>query len=212
LRKSFATFLVSRSHRGSEVPENREHLWQEFLRHLNFLKATGFVSAEDELTPDGSWASQLRVDQPLLISQGFRKGLFPQGNSDLLAALIAPFVNERETDDRITKDLVPDSLAGAFSKLSKGLKPFWAKMSKSGFAVRPLYFRPAVAILAWAQGETWEKVVRIAEMEEGDLAMLILRTTDNLRHIRSLKDVFPEASATAAEAIDKLMREPVVIF
>jgi superfamily II RNA helicase len=212
LRKSFATFLLSRSHRGSEVPENREHLWQEFLRHLNFLKATGFVSAEDELTPDGSWASQLRVDQPLLISQGFRKGLFPQGNSDLLAALIAPFVNERETDDRITKDLVPDSLAGAFSKLSKGLKPFWAKMSKSGFAVRPLYFRPAVAILAWAQGETWEKVVRIAEMEEGDLAMLILRTTDNLRHIRSLKDVFPEASATAAEAIDKLMREPVVIF
>jgi superfamily II RNA helicase len=85
-------------------------------------------------------------------------------------------------------------------------------MTKSGFDVRPLYFRPAVAIFAWAQGESWEKVVRIAEMEEGDLAMLILRTTDNLRHIRSLKDVFPEAAATAAEAIDKLMREPVVVF
>jgi superfamily II RNA helicase len=212
LSKSFATFLLSRSRRDIKVPESHEHLWQEFLRHLNFLKATGFVSAEDDLTPDGSWASQLRVDQPLLISQGFRKEIFPQANSDLLAALIAPFVNERETDDRIKKDLVPDSLADAFSKLSKGLKPFWARMAKSGFEVRPLYFRPAVAIFAWAQGESWEKVVRIAEMEEGDLAMLILRTTDNLRHIRNLKDVFPEAAATAAEAIEKLMREPVVVF
>ena len=211
LSKSFATFLLSRSRRDIKAPASRDHLWQEFLRHLNFLKATGFVSDEDDLTPDGSWASQLRVDQPLLISQGFRKELFPHGNSDLLAALIAPFVNERETDDRIKKDLVPDSLANAFSKLSKGLKPFWAKMAKSGFDVRPLYFRPAVAIFAWAQGESWEKVVRIAEMEEGDLAMLILRTTDNLRHIRNLKDVFPEAAATAAEAIDKLMREPVLV-
>jgi hypothetical protein len=46
-------------------------------------------------------------------------------------------------------------------------------------------------------------------MEEGDLAMLVVRTADNLRHIRHLKDVFPEAAATAAEAIDKIMREPV---
>ena len=212
LSKSFASFLLARSRRDINVQEGREHLWQDFLRHLNFLKATGFVSAEDELTADGSWASQLRVDQPLLISQGFRKEIFPQRNSDLLAALIASFVNERETDDRIKKDLVPDSLAKAFSKLSKGLKPFATRMAKSGFEVRPLYFRPSVVIFAWAQGESWEKVVRIAEMEEGDLAMLILRTADNLRHIRNLKDVFPEAAATAAEAIDKIMREPVVMF
>ena len=193
-------------------PESREQLWQDFLRHLNFLKATGFVSAEDELTPDGNWASQLMVDQPLLIAEGFRKELFPQDKPDLLAAMIASFVNERETDDRIKKELIPDPLAQAFSKLSKGLRPFAAGMAQSGFDVRTLYFRPAVAVFAWAQEESWERVLRIAEMEEGDLAMLILRTADNLRHIRNLKDVFPEAAATAAEAIDKIMREPVVVF
>jgi len=179
------------------------------LHHLNFLKATGFVSAQDELTPDGNWASQLRVDQPLLIAEGFRKEVFPQHNSDLLAAMIASFVNERETDDRIKKDLVPDSLAKAFSTLSKGLRPFATRMAKSGFEVHPLYFRPSVAVFAWAQGESWENVLRIAEIEEGDLAMLILRIADNLRHIRNLKDVFPEAAATAAEAIERIMREPV---
>jgi superfamily II RNA helicase len=212
LGKSFATFLLSRSQGDINVTESHEQLWQDFLHHLAFLKATGFVSTEDNLTTDGNWASQLRVDQPLLIAEGFRKAVFPEHNSNLLAAMIASFVNERETDDRIKKDLVPDSLAQAFSKLSKGLKPFQSRMAKSGFEVRPLYFRPAVAIFAWAQGESWERVVTIAEIEEGDLAMLIFRTADNLRHIRNLKDVFPEAAETAAEAIDKIMREPVVLL
>ena len=212
LKKSFATYLLSRSRGEIREPESHEYLWRDFLRHLNFLKAAGFVSAEDELTPDGKWASQLRVDQPLLIAEGFRKAVFPQHNSDLLAALIASFVNERETDDRIKKEWVSEPLTRAFSKLSKGLRPFAARMVKSGFEVHPLYFRPAVAVFAWAQEQPWERVLKIAEVEEGDLAMLILRTADNLRHIRNLKDVFPEAAATAAEAIDKIMREPVAVY
>jgi len=40
--------------------------------------------------------------------------------------------------------------------------------------------------------------------------MLILRTADNLRHIRSLKKVFPQAAETAAKAIECILREPVV--
>jgi hypothetical protein len=47
-------------------------------------------------------------------------------------------------------------------------------------------------------------------MEEGDLVMLILRTADNLRHIRRLKQVFPEAAETADRSIDLILREPVV--
>jgi ATP-dependent RNA helicase HelY len=54
-------------------------------------------------------------------------------------------------------------------------------------------------------------VISIAKMEEGDLAMLILRTADNLRHIRALKDVFPEAASAAGTAIDLIMRYPVVM-
>ena len=212
LLKSFASFLISRARPEIGVSENHDYLWQDFLRHLNFLKSTGFVSAENELTPDGSWASQLRVDQPLLIAEGFRRKVFPQSDPDLLAAIIAAFVNERETDDRINKEFVPDPLTRAFSRVSKGLKPFAARMAKQRFEVRPLFLRPSAAVFAWAQGQSWEGVLRIAEVEEGGLAMLILRTADNLRHIRNLKDVFPQAAATAAEAIDKIMREPVVTF
>ena len=83
-------------------------------------------------------------------------------------------------------------------------------MKKDGFHVRPLFLLPAATIYAWSTGQPWDRVRAIAEMEEGDLAMLILRTADNLRHIRSLQRVFLKASETAAAAIDIIIRSPVV--
>ena len=41
--------------------------------------------------------------------------------------------------------------------------------------------------------------------------MLILRTADNLRHIRALKQEFPEAAQTASKSIDLIMRDPVIM-
>ena len=211
LRKSFANYLATRPKGERGTLSGTNNLWQDFLRHLNFLKSNGFVTEENQLTEDGRWASQLRVDQPLLIAEGFRRDIFPKSDPDLLAAIIASFVNERESDDRISKKYVPNPLGSAYKKLTRGLKPLVRKMSERKFEVRPLLLRPAAAVYAWSFGQSWESVLGIAEMEEGDLAMLILRTADNLRHVRALKDVFPEAAATAAAAIEKIKREPVAI-
>ena len=210
LKKSFANYVINQSRQKIGIPPGHKHLWQDFLRHLNFLKATGYVTTDNELTTDGRWAAQLRVDQPLLIAEGFRRGIFPQTEPEILAGIIASFVNERETDDYINKNLVPDALLKAFSKVSRGLKPFAAKMKQRSFEVRSLQLRPAATLCTWARGQPWENVLKIAAIEEGDLAMLILRTTDNLRHIRNLKDVFPEAAATAGKGIEMILREPVV--
>ena len=210
LKKSFANYLINQPGQEKGGLASHRYLWQDFMRHLNFLKATGYVSPENELTSDGRWASQLRVDQPLLIAEGFRRGILPQSAPDILAGIIASFVNEREVDDHINPKLMPELLTEAFKAVSKGLKPFAVKMTQKKFEVRPLQLRPAATICAWAQGQPWEKVLRIAEIEEGNLAMLILRTADNLRHIRNLKEVFPEAAATAAKCIELILREPVV--
>ena len=212
LKKSFANYLINRPGRKKGALVSHRYLWQDFMRHLNFLKATGYVSPVNELTGDGKWASQLRVDQPLLIAEGFRRGIFPSSDPEILAGIIASFVNEREVDDHIDPKLMPDALTKAFKEVSKGLEPFAARMTQKKFEVRPLQLRPAATICAWARREPWEKVLRIAEIEEGNLAMLILRTADNLRHIRNLKDVFPEAAATAAKGIELILREPVVDY
>ena len=210
LQKSFANYLINQPGPRNDALAGPGYLWHDFMRHLNFLKASGYVSAENALTDDGRWASQLRVDQPLLIAEGFRRGIFPQSDPDILAGIIASFVNEREVDNHINPKLMPDSLTRAYRRAFNGLRPFARKMVQKQFEVRPLQLRPAATLCAWAREQPWEQVLRISEIEEGNLAMLILRTADNLRHIRSLKDVFPEAAATAARAVELILREPVI--
>ncbi len=215
LKKSFATYMIihARKKRGLQKPLENDHkqLWQDFVRHLDFLKETGYATKSGRLTADGIWASQLRVDHPLMIAEGFRYGVFPDNDPALLAAMTALFVNERESDEIIGKAFMSKALINTFLEVKKSLSSFSARMSKKGFDTRPLILQPAATLYAWATGLPWEKVLSIAKMEEGDLAMLILRTADNLRHIRTLKDVFPEAASAAATAIDLIMRYPVVM-
>jgi ATP-dependent RNA helicase HelY len=215
LKKSFATYMIihSRKNIGFKNPEENDPkaLWQDFVRHLDFLKETGYAAENGRLTADGVWASQLRVDQPLMIAEGFRRGIFPDNDPVLIAAVTALFVNERESDEIMDKAFTTKALVNTFLEVKKNLSSFSARMSQKGFATRPLILQPAATLYAWANGIPWEKVLTIAKMEEGDLAMLILRTADNLRHIRTLKDVFPEAAQAAATAIDLIMRYPVVM-
>ena len=215
LKKSFATYMMihERKKGGIQKPVENDHkqLWQDFVRHLDFLKETGYATQSGRLTADGIWASQLRVDQPLMIAEGLRHGIFPDNDPALLAAVTALFVNERESDEIIDKAFMSKALVNTFFDVKKNLSSFSAWMSKKGFENRPLILQPAATLYAWASGLPWEKVLTIAKMEEGDLAILILRTADNLRHIRTLKDVFPETASEAATAIDLIMRYPVVM-
>jgi len=215
LQKSFAAhqmFQAKNKQRRQQSAENDpKQLWQAFVRHLDFLKETDYAEKSGRLTVDGVWASQLRVDHPLMIAEGFRRGVLPKNDPMLLAAIMTMFVNERESDEKLDEAFTPKALIGSFFKVKKGLASFSARMTKKGFETRPLVLSPAAMIYAWASGLPWEKVLNIGKMEEGDLCMLILRTADNLRHVRTLKDVFPEAASAAGEAIDLIMRYPVVM-
>ena len=216
LRKSFASYMISKGKKKRKaqrlIGNDHKSLWQDFMHHFDFLYETGYVMEDGLLTEDGVWASQLRVDQPLMIAEGFRLKVFPESDPALLAAVIASFVSEQDSDDRMNRDLIPPELLGALLRVMGGLKPFAKLMKKRGFESRSLFLRPGATIYAWASGESWEKVYPLSEMAEGNLAMLILRTADNLRHIRGLYDVFPKASETAEKAIELIMRDPVAAF
>ncbi len=224
LEKSFAAYQLTKgkAEGGKQKVERKDKgrfekkaydnksLWRDFLRHLEFLKEKKYVNGSDRLTDDGIWASQLRVDQPLLVGEGFRLKIFPESDPALLAAIIASLVDERDAD-HIDKKSFPKKLLTSFFNVKKRLRPFSKEMASRGFEVRRLFLRPAVAVYAWATGQSWEKVVSVSDLEEGTLAMLVLRTADNLRHMRALAGVFPDASKTAAIAIELILREPVVV-
>ncbi|MDO8784824.1 MAG: DEAD/DEAH box helicase [Syntrophales bacterium] len=208
--KSLATYQRTNRHTNREAREGGLNLWNDFTRHLNFLKAEGFVNESNRLTENGIWASKLRLDQPLLIAECLRQHVFPDNDEKLLAALIAPFVYDGNHDFKIYEKKSYRKLISAYDKVVRILEPLSERMETAGFPAGSLFFWTSALMYDWARGGKWEEIVQKIGIAEGDMAMLILRTADNLRQIKSLKDTHPEMAALAVRARETILREPVV--
>ena len=123
----------------------------------------------------------------------------------------AVFVNDRAVDEGLDERQVPKKVARAFVQMRQSLNPFMLRMARRGFEVKPLFLRPAATMYAWATGRQWRDVIARANMAEGDVAMLIFRTADNLRHVKTLSSIFPQVAASAGQAVDRILREPIRI-
>lgn len=209
----FSSALRRYFHHYAQVDSTQEQLWRSFLKLLRLLGEEGYVGEDGKLTQDGMWACKLRLDQPLLISEGIRRDVFPRDKPELLAALIAPFVMDRDRHGDIQLAALVwkyPELAKPFFKMLKELQRLRERLQAEGFEVPPLPFWAVVMVYHWAQGLSWEKVREISEMDEGDLASIILRTADHLRQIEALAETHPRLAATATQAIRMLLREPVL--
>ena len=185
-------------------------LWEEFNRYLAFLKEEGYVDERDFLTDKGIWTSQLRLDQPLLIAQCVQDKAFPEDDPALLAAVVAPFVYDRNHDITLAKSSIPKKLRKAYGVMINAVNPVSLKMNGAGFEVTPLLPWPALAVYHWSRGLDWNLIIRTLRIADGDMAMLVTRTADNLQQIASLRDTHPKIAACAVEAKKLIMKEPVV--
>jgi len=188
-------------------------LWLSFKQHLRFLEETGFVDTEDRLTADGRWASNLRVDQPLLIAESIRQGAFDGVPPEVFAGGLAPFVWDRsqEVDLKGTAGMDLTPVEGLFRSMLDHLREFVVLKDSRGFKTPSISFWPAAILFMWARGATWETLLEVVSVGEGDLASLIMRTADHLRQVAALRETHPELAATAADGIALILREPVYL-
>nr|WP_319492658.1 DEAD/DEAH box helicase [uncultured Desulfobacter sp.] len=223
LEKSFASYLIAIGAKAGKsgrtarkkFGNDMEFLWLDFTEHMDFLIQEGFVTPEGAkpcaLTEDGIWASKLRIDSPLLVAQSLRDKLLPERDPALLAAMMASFVNEKEfKDDMLFDTALSKRLKDSFLELRRGLKPFAMTMLKSGFPAPNLFIQPATLVYAWAHDTPWDELMHKSDFAEGDFARLILRTAENLRQMTHLNQDFPVIAKTAAEAVDMILKAPVV--
>jgi len=187
-------------------------LWKDFSLHLDFLQREGFVEHSGRLTEDGLWAARLRLDYPLLVAECLRKNAFPEDNDRLLAAVAAVFAYDRDDDIQLATKELPHKLMAALRKMLLAVRPLSRRLEEAGFVSAKLYTSAGVAMYNWAQGRSWDDVIKTTGIAEGDMASLILRTADNLRQIAALKDTHPEVAACAYRAREAILREPVLFL
>jgi len=208
--KSFAAFQQAGA-KKEKAKNISSGLWLDFQRHLSFLQKEGFVDERDRLTENGVWASQLRLDQPLLIAECIRRKAFPQNDEQLLAAMVALFVYDGDQEIVIDKNRRPRRLTQAYRRVAGGIEELAARMEAGSFKVNPLRYWIGQVIYDWARGGDWDKIVTRTGITDGDLAMLITRTADNLRQLVSLRNTHQELAELAGRARESILREPVVL-
>ena len=207
--KSLASYQLSKEDRKRGVGEG-VNLWNDCLRHLTFLRAEGFVDECDRLTESGIWASKLRLDHPLLIAECLKKDAFPRRDENLLAAMVSPFVYDGDQDFNLTEERLPRKMTEAFKRVGRAIRDLSKRMADAGFATNKLYLWTSSVIYDWATGKDWDEIVQDMGIADGDMAMLVLRTADNLRQIASLKETHPNIAELAFKAREAILREPVV--
>jgi superfamily II RNA helicase len=198
---------------GAHITGLSEGLWLSFKRHVRFLKETGFVDNANHLSPDGEWASKLRLDHPLLIAEAIRKGGFAGVSPPVMAGCLAPFVWDRSADmDLVTRASLDFSeIWEAFQKLQEQIEGIRVLKEMRGFENPQTFFWPGAALFLWAKGYSWDEVMSAVPVDEGDMTSLIVRTADHLRQMTNLAQSHPNLAATAEQAITLIQREPVYI-
>ena len=209
--RSFAAYQQNIRHHGADFSAAKS-LWKDFSRHFKFLQKEGFVDEAGALTEDGHWASKLRLDYPLLVAQCLRENAFPEENEKLLAAVVAFFAYDRDDDMKLTVKDLPPKLTLSFKNVALAVRPLIHRLEDAGFPVVKLHASAGAAVYYWAQGHSWDSVIKATGIAEGDMATLILRTADNLRQIASLKDTYPEIAECAYRAREAILREPVLFL
>jgi superfamily II RNA helicase len=182
-------------------------LYETFQAHLAFLRGEGLVDARQNLTPDGLWAAELRLDHPLLFYAGLKTRAWPFQPA-LLAAAVAGLVSDKESSRPPPRLKPPRRLTEALTGLLLAIGPLMGRLEAAGFKIPTLNLRPAWAVLSWAGGGGFDEAVATLGLGPGDMAMLALRTADHLRLMAGLTG-YPELGAVAREARFKILREPV---
>ncbi len=204
--------LLTHTPNQTRARKIRGKLLDHFFRHLKLLEELDYIDENGSPTVDGKWAAKLRLDHPLLIAELIRSGEFSRLDPISLAAMISPFVIDKDREIHISKELWVDTrhLWKRFRGMMQRLKPLINFMIERGFDFPTISFWPCAATFLWASQAQWDDLSENLSADEGDIAMMLLRTADHLRQLEGLEDEQPQLSQTARRAISFIMRPPII--
>ena len=180
---------------------------EDFDRHLHFLQKENLVDEKGNLTPDGLWATELRLDHPLVFYEGIKKRAWPL-DAPLLAASVAALVSDKEALGPPPRRKPPAKLVNSLTTLILAVSPMINKLEEADFATPVFNLRPAWAMWSWATTGDFELAVELLGLGQGDMAMLAMRTADHLRQLAGLTGQL-DLGRKAKDAVYHILKEPI---
>ncbi|HLM01847.1 MAG TPA: hypothetical protein VK400_12385 [Pyrinomonadaceae bacterium] len=194
---------------GRDIDFLRDEIWLPFEHRARVLHHFGYLDfGAQKVTESGKWLADLRVDRPLLVGEALRRGIFEKLETKHVAGLMAALAgdSDRNYGELHLSDTILDTLT-EFEDIVFAVSGVEWK-----FGVEPateMNFSAAATAEHWADGFSWENLVRETKAEEGDLVRLLSRTGEALLQIANLKKSNPQAAEIARETAEIILREPI---
>ena len=187
----------------------RAEVWQPFERRARVLHHFGYLDyAAERVTERGKWLADLHVDQPLLVGEALRSGIFAALDATRTAALVAALASDAERDYGELE--LDDKLVTTLAQFEEVAYAVATEEWKQGLEPAPeINFSAAATASHWAEGMEWPDLVEETRAEEGDLVRMLSRTGESLLQIAGLHRAQPVAARIAARAAEAILREPV---
>ena len=192
-----------------DIENLKSEIWLPFEHRAKVLDHFGYLDFfMQSVTDNGKWLADVRVDRPLLVGEALKLGLFEKLETTQIAGLMAALAAdaEREYGELYLSDEIVDVLSEFENTVFDVSNIEWK------FGVEPspeMNFSAAAAAESWAEGASWDDLVRNTRAAEGDLVRLLSRTGEALMQIANLRDSHPEAARKARLASEIMLRPPI---
>ncbi len=148
-----------------------------------------------------------------MIAELIRKRALDGVRPEILAGSLASFVwsGHQNVELRTPDTMDITEIKDIFQKILYCIRNIAATKLRHGFYTPAIQFWPVAALYLWSTGMAWHQLLEFVPIDEGDMASLIMRTSDHLKQVINLRQSHPELAVVAESSVDLILREPVYI-
>lgn len=202
---------------NKSINQIEHYYWNEFIKLRNILDTLGYLK-NNIPTEAGIMAASLRGENIILIAEVLLNCDFAVGTgrdqylqAGEFAACISSLAIDESRPRTYTKaraSYYVDDVFISMQKLTRNL----LKLQRDNGVKISVNINPLLAGLVqlWCKEETkWEDLLRVTNLDEGDMVRAGRRTIDLLRHIKNAPYLDPEITKLAKDAFELMDKEPV---
>ncbi|MEM0950965.1 MAG: DEAD/DEAH box helicase [Cyanobacteria bacterium P01_H01_bin.74] len=191
--------------------EEQDTYWQQFLNLYRLLKESGCIDANDQPTALGELTAQLRTENEYAMAAILsEEGLFDALEPPDLAAVLSALLNDNTRENLYVRMPVSPAARDTLVNTERIHKKIKHLQRKHKVTI-PVTLNPISSPLlsCWVQGYSWQQLIALTNIGEGDIVRQLRRVADILRQIIRLDQLPSSIVIKARQALNALDREPI---